>query len=424
MVLGLAVTVGALWLQGAALPQVTADLDGDGQEETATAETRGKTVRLRLRDSRGKLLAESSAPAPSSENLEIALTTGSLGSAGALLEVVASSGDAECRSLWRYREGKLSRVPVHESEKPLPDCESAGGRSYRWEKSDEDAPAAYVRERLRPTPDGLYRQIEVFQYTGFRLDLDRRRSTASIGGVPIPSWYDVLLYPKAALEGLYARFDLSRLKTAPRLRIQTDPSAGVFALHFTDTGGEERLPVTVATPGAEKNEVLLTAGSGSRVACARVTLTAKGTVPVEVLVEGLGSGSDGPYAPVAHLRERALQVYESAEQELAAEGLAGMWTTDQDERLTVTLLSDSPPLVRFGTAEVSVNLERAPAGVDMLLIPSDGSVSRLGVTLRGPRAIERISLRCPQGPGTDPEPCQKMGPGQVLRRLGALLNVR
>ncbi|MGH9317150.1 MAG: hypothetical protein ACRD1P_08590 [Thermoanaerobaculia bacterium] len=424
MVLALAMMVGALWLRAAAAPaEVTADLGGDGQEETATAQVRGKKVRLQLRDSRGKLLAEGSAPAPDSGASDVALTTGSLGSAGALLEVVSSRGQVECHTLWRYREQRLSRVPIHGSEKPLPDCESGSGWSYRWEKSDQDAPAAYVRERSRQSPDGLYRQIEVFRYTGFRLDLDPGRSTVSIAGVVIPSWYDVVLYPKAALDGLYARFDLSRLKTAPRLRIQTDRSAGAFALQLTDAQGQERFPVGSATPGAEGTDVLLTAGSGSRSACARVTLAAKRTVPVEVLVEGLGEGLDQLYVPVTRLREGALQVFESAEQELAAEALVGTWSTTQGQSVIVTLLSSSPPLLRFGMEEVSVNLERAPAGVDLLLVPSDGSAPRLGVILRGPRAIERVSLQCGGGPGTGPEPCRKTSPGQVLRRVGALLNV-
>jgi len=424
MVLGLAMAVSALWLRAAAAPpQVTADLDGDGTQETAAAQTHGKKLQLWLRDPRGKLLADGSAPAPDSGASDVALSIGSLGSAGALLEVVSSSGKVECRSIWRYREEKLFRVPVHEDEKPLPDCEPGGGWSYRWEKRDEAAPAAYVRERSRTTPDGLYRQIEVFRYTGFRLDPDPKRSTVSIAGVAIPSWYDAVLYPKAALNGLYARFDLSRLKIAPRLRIQTDRSAGAFALHFTDAGGEERLPVAAATPGAEQTDVLLTAGSGSRSACARVTLTAKRTAPLEVLVEGLGEGLDHLYAPVTQLREGTLQIFESAEQELAADGLAGTWSTDQGQSVTVTLLSSSPPLLRFGMEEVSVSLERAPAGVDLLLVPSNGSAPRLGVILRGPRAIEQVSLQCGGG-GTDPEPCRKTGSGQILRRVGALLNVQ
>ncbi len=427
MHLRLVTALGVLWLQASAPPNtVTVDLDGDGSVETARAQLRGKKVRLELRDSQGKLLAESSAPAPASGKPEILLQTGSLASAGALLEVITSSGGAECRSLWRYRSGTLLRLPIAGRQGSLPDCGTGEGWSYRWDRASEDVPAAYVRERSRETPDGLHHQMEVFRYTGFRLELDPHRSTAEIGAVSIPAWYDAVLYPKASLDGLNTRFDLSALKSSPRLRIVADRGQGVFALRFEGSSGERRLPVTAATAEG-KNEIRLTAGSDPQTARVRVVLGGDGTVPTEVYVEGL-EGLDARlnqlYVPATRLRESGFRVYPSAEDELAAENLVGIWASEKGEQLTVSLVSTPPALLRFGQSEVTVNLDRAPEGVDALLTPRDGSPPRFAVVLRGPNAITRIPVRCTGPSQKELQTCQAQGQGDLLQRVGARMNAR
>lgn len=422
--LSVATALGLLSLQVPAPPNtLVADLDGDGAAEKVTVEPRGKSVRIELRDSQGKVLAKSPAPAPASGKPEVALRTGSLGSAGALLEVIASSGSAECRSLWRYRGGTLSRLPITGRQGPLPDCATGEGWSYRWDRPNELAPAIYVRERSRETPDGVHHQLEVFQYTGFRLELDAVRSTAEIGGIPIPGWNDAVLYPKTSLEGLYARFDLSALKSAPRLRILADRAQGIFALRFEDAAGERRLPVTAASPEG-KNEVVLKAGPASQAARARVGLAGDGTVPVEVAIEGLRTDLDRLWVPVTRLRASAVRIFPSAEDELATEELVGTWADEKGGQMTVTLLSGPPAVLRFGRSEVSVNVVRAPEGVDALLVPRDGSLPTLGVTLRGSNAMNRVPVRCAAERQKGRLTCQRQGPGDLLQRIGARLNAR
>ncbi|HTD52523.1 MAG TPA: hypothetical protein VK780_05825, partial [Thermoanaerobaculia bacterium] len=265
---------------------LAADLDGGGTPETVTAAKRGKSVRLEVLDARGQRLARADAPSPASGLSRIALDTGSLGSVGALVQVVASSssGDLECRSLWRYRDGTLSRAPVIGAAGPLPDCGKAGEWTYGWERSQPEAPAVYLREQTRATPDGPFHQKQVYRYAGFRVELDPDRSVAEIGGVAIPSWATAILYPRPALEGLRKRFDLSALQKAPRMRFETDRQKGVFAAMLERSGGSERLLVTAAAAGKEKNEMDLTLTSGEKTGHALVRLGSDRSTPLEVLV--------------------------------------------------------------------------------------------------------------------------------------------
>src|SRR5262249_14430826 len=93
-------------------PSATADFSGGGRPETITATAKGKAVRLEARDDSGKRIARADAPAPDGGRYDVALSTGSIGSSGALLEVAASSGETICRSVWRLRDGALSRLPI------------------------------------------------------------------------------------------------------------------------------------------------------------------------------------------------------------------------------------------------------------------------------------------------------------------------
>src|SRR5207247_8909525 len=98
-----------LLAQAAPITRLTEDLDGDGSVETVTAEMSDAAGRLRVLDAKGRLLAESAFPAPRAPRPRVALSAGSLGSAGALLAVDAVSGAVRCRSFWRSRDGVVSR---------------------------------------------------------------------------------------------------------------------------------------------------------------------------------------------------------------------------------------------------------------------------------------------------------------------------
>jgi hypothetical protein len=404
---------------------LAADLDGGGTPETVTAAKRGKRVRLEVLDARGQRLARAEAPSPGSGLSRITLDTGSLGSAGALVQVVAvsSSGDLECRSLWRYRDGTLSRAPVIGAAGPLPDCGKAGDWTYGWERSQPDAPAVYVREQTRATPDGAFHQKQIYRYAGFRVEFDADHSAAEIGGVTIPTWSTATFYPRPALEGLGKRFDLSALRKAPRLRFETNRQKGVFAAMLERSGSSQRLLVTAAAAGQEKNEMDLTITSGEKTGQAIVRLGSDRSTPLEVLVRGFGEDLAPAFAPVTRFTGSSLEVYETAEQELAVGGLLGTWDAPNGERLEIALVSPSPTVVRVGGSEFVLNIESAPSGADALLVPRKGSTPTLALSLRGPDAFTRVKVSCTTAsPGTPPT-CRSEGASQVFHRLGSSMAV-
>jgi hypothetical protein len=409
----------AISLSGEAAPpaQLTLDLDGRGAVESATAVPRGSKVRLEVRDSRGKLLAESLVPAPGGNNPRVAITAGSLGSAGALLEVAAITAETECRSLWRYRDDRLSQTPVLASAGPLPDC-GPPEWSSRWDRPSVEAPAFYIRERSRQRPNGVFRQVEAFRYAGFRLESEAGRSSASINGVVIPAWRDAILYRRAAVEQLASRFDLSPFQSQARLRVLADRVEGVFEVRIEDSSSQGTFPVTAASPSAEKaREVILTAGTpGIRV---RILPSLDGSVPLEAIVEGLGGRLDGGYLAVTQRRESGLRVYDSAEQELAEEFLPGTWD-DGKGPVIVKLVSSSPVLLQLGQSDVSLSVTRAARGADVLLLPKDGSLPVLGILLRGPDSLVQVPVHCEAGA----QRCEASSAGRLLRRVGARLNIR
>jgi hypothetical protein len=120
MFLSLAILAAGASLQAG--PALTADLDGQGTRETAAAVVAGRTVGLEIRDERGGLLARESVPSPGQASPLVELSLGPLGSAGALVEAAVSGAGVECRTLWRYRDGRLSRVPLLGASGPVPDC--------------------------------------------------------------------------------------------------------------------------------------------------------------------------------------------------------------------------------------------------------------------------------------------------------------
>src|ERR1700737_3828813 len=68
-------------------PSLAVDLDGDGVPETVSATLHGKKVRTEASDAAGQRRAHAEAAVPESGVAQIALTTGSLGRGGGLLEV-------------------------------------------------------------------------------------------------------------------------------------------------------------------------------------------------------------------------------------------------------------------------------------------------------------------------------------------------
>ena len=425
--------IALVFLSLAAAPDATpanlaGDFDGDGTSEQAAAAVRRGSVRLEIRqDASGRVLAHADAPLPKGggapESASIDLSAGSLGSSGSLIAVTASSGDLECRTIWRYREGALSPVPIVGAKGPLPECGPRAGWRWTWERPDPEAPAQYRRERTREIPDGTHRQVESFRYAGFQMDLDPARTSAEIRGIPIPVWFPAEIYSRNALEGLYARYDLSGLKKAPRLRILNDPEAGVFSVRIRSAAGEKTLPVTATAPGELKTQVVLTLGSGEAPPRLLVNLPGRRRGSVnEASLKGFAPGVDGYYTPATQFVDETIHLYSSAEEELAAGYFAGDWSSERGERVSISFASASPLLVAFGDARYTVDVEGAPDGIDAILTPDGRGAPSSGIVLKGPNAFEQFPVRCEGAPAAGG--CRKDGPGRVLRRVGGRINAR
>jgi hypothetical protein len=416
MILPLAILTAGASLQSP--PPLTADLGGQGARETAAAVVAGRTVTLEIRDAGGELLARETVPSPGQTSPSVALSLGSLGSAGALVEAAVSGATAECRTLWRFRDGRLARVPLFGPSGPVPDCGPPEWK-YRWERPAEDAPALLMRERSRKRDNGVFREVEAYRYAGFRMESDPGRFSSSINSVEIPGWRDVTLYPRELLDRLAERYDLSAFRTGPRARLFTDRAQGVFELRVEDASRQRSFPVTAAQPGQGKSEVLLTAGPGG--ARIRVLVSGDGSVPLEATVHGLDGRLDLAYAPVTRPNATGVRVYDSAEQQLAEEFFPGTWD-DAKTRVAVALVSAVPPRLRFGKSEVALSFAQAPRGADALLLPGDGSSPTLAIQLRGSNSFLEVPVRCTSSGQS--RRCESRGPGRTLRRVGARLNVR
>ena len=401
---------------------LSADLDGDGAAETVTAVPRRDAVRIEVRGgARSKRIASSDAPAPHFGVESLSIVRGDLGSSGSLVEVVASAKTEECRSIWRLRDRALLRVPVWDGSAPLPDCGKAGEWRYGWDRAAGDATAEYRRERTRELPNGTHHQVQSFRYAGFRLEPDAARSVSEIDGTAIPSWYSAFLYPRSALDSLYGRFDLSAFKTGPRIRWRTDPSSGEFALEIQHGASPVLLPVGAVRKGAGRNELVVTFGGPEPGKTARVTLAGESTVPGETVLKGFGGDIDALYNPAMRMLDGALRVFPSAGDELASIGLVGRWTGGGGEQMEVAIASAEPLLLRVGNGKYRIEVERAPEGLDALLIAADGS-GAFGLSLRGPNALERVPVQC-EG-SSPPGGCRRAGTGESLHRVGARVNAR
>ena len=400
------------------------DLDGDGAVEQVSVVAGRRKARIEVRQTgAGKTIARADVPVPKEKGdgiPQIALSAGSLGSAGSLVEVAAVSGNRECRSVWRLRDRALLQVPI--SSREWTDCAAKGEWSYGWDRPSDDAPAGYRRERTVETGLGPHRKVEVLRYAGFRLEPDASRWVSEVRGIAIPSWYAATLYRRSALDGLYARFDLSELKRGPRLRIVTDPDRGVFSVSIQTAAGERTLPVTKLERGAEANEVLLTLGSSNPLVIARIGLAGKTGVPGEVTLRGAGPEADALYTPATLFANEVLRVFATAEDALISTSLVGSWSGPNGEPLQMTLASSDPAVVAIGKAQFGVEIGRAPDGIDALLIPKAGGPPAAGLILRGPNSLERVPVRC-EGAST-PFQCRPDGPAEVFRRIGGRINAR
>jgi hypothetical protein len=401
-------------------PSLTADFDGDGREETVAAAPRRGAVRLELRDAAGRKLAEASAPSPAADVVHVALSAGSLGSAGALLAVTASTDASECVSIWRYKDRSLSQIPIRGGDgKDLPDCGPANAWAFRWEQDADGRPAAFVRERTEKTEQGALRIRDVFAFAGFSLDADAKRSAREIEGVPIPAWYDGVLYTTSARETLYARFDISRMRPEPTLAIVTDRERGVFALRFTSPTGTVTAPVQ--SYAARAGEATLGARLGEKTARVRVRLAGDGTVPIEVEVQGLGAPLDESYGPAGSWHGRAGKIFPRAADEVASEDLADTWIDATGRQIPISIEGALPYRVRIGPDLYAVDLDGAEKPLDLLLLPAGASGRPWGISLRGKNALDRVPLACEAG--AERPVCRADGPAERLRRFGARANL-
>ncbi len=401
-------------------PALDVDLDGDGKPETVTAASAHGAVRLEVRDAGGRKLAKAEAPAPAADVVHAELSAGVLGSTGALLEVLASSDASECISIWRWKDRALTRIPVRDAGgKALPDCGRPGAWTWSWHREADDRPAALVRERTEQVASGTLRVRERFAFAGFSLDADPGQSVAEINGVPIPSWYGATFYARPALEILYERFDLSRMRAHPTISIEADRDRGVFALHLAGPDGERTIPVDGSA--VQNNKAILTLGPDATTMRATVSLGGDGTVPYEVEVEGLGAPFDQIYAPAGGWRGDSPNLFLSATDELVAKDLAGAWLDPSGNILVIATDGVPPYRVRADTELFTPALAGAAPPLDLLLLPASPSGRPWGVTLRGPNTLERVTLVC-AGPGASG--CRAEGAGVKLRRFGARMNAR
>lgn len=401
---------------------LTADFDGNGQTQTATAHLSGKTVRVEIADAKGKRRAAADAPAPADPSgpVAVALSGGPLGTPGVLLEVSASTTGEQCHSVFRFKGDSLSRLPLQQGSRKLPDCGPEEGWTVRWERQAESAPSVLVRERTRETPAGPHHEREVFAFTGFALDLDAARSSSTVGSVEIPSWSEGVLYTRGALDILQSRYDLSKFRSAPRLWIEADRPRGVFALHFTDKTGELVAPVAATGPGGEAGEVRLSVSNGGMTTALR-TVVQNGVV-TKIIVSGLSPRWDAVYGPANRFAGGRIEIFARAEDEVASDVLVGLWASERGEQLAMNLVPGVLGAVEMRGAQLDVLLDPVPSGSDVLLAPRDGSSPAWALALRGGNGLGRLPVRCSGQRGA--WSCEPAGPAEAFHRVGGRMNAR
>ncbi len=405
-------------------PPLAVDLDGDRVPETVSATLHGKKVRIEVSDTAGQRRARAEAAAPESGAAQIALTTGSLGSAGALLEVSVSTPARECRTIWRLREKELSPVPVVGRKGKLPECATPEGWTDQWRKPREDAPADWVRERTRSVAQGELLRTEVYQFSGFELTLDASRSTAKIDGVWIPEWSSETLYPRSLMETLNSGFDLSAFKTTPRLRVLADRDEGVFAIEVLRPSGAERLPIRRGDWDEKKSEWQLTIVQDKRPGYVRLHMSPDQRHPLELSIEGLGDDLRHDYVPISRRTSAGIEVFMRVEDQIALQSLTGSWDSRGGERLSINVVSVDPTVLEIGKQRFLLDIARAPQGSDLLLLPRDGSAPKMALQLRGPDVFARLPVTCETQTMAQTGGCRVTGRGENFRRVGSQVNSR
>ena len=378
-------------------------------------------VRLQVLDASGKKQADAKAPAPAADVVHVDLSAGPPPArTGALARSSAATDASECRSFWRYHAGKLARVPLRDAAaRTCPTARRPGEWTWSWQREADDRPSVLVRERTQHVESGVLRVREAFAFAGFSLDADPPRSGAQINGVPIPSWYGAIFYARPALEILYGRFDLSRMRAHPMVSVEADRQRGVFALHFVGPDAERTIPVEASE--TQKGKTVLTAGADGKTMRATVSLGGDGSVPYELEIEGLGAPLDQIYAPAGGWRGESRTLFLSAADEIVSKGLAGTWQDPANQHVVIAADGVPPYQVRLDKQLYTPVMAGGTAPLDVLLLPSGPSGRPLGIVLRGPNTLESVPLTCP---GTGAAGCRADGPGVKLRRLGARMNAR
>jgi hypothetical protein len=164
----------------------------------------------------------------------------------------------------------------------------------------------------------------------------------------------------------------------------------------------------------------LGARAGDRTVHATVILVGEKDFPIEASIDGLGAPFDQTYAPAGIWHGRSQRVFLDAADEIVIENLAGTWIDARGGQSPIAAEGGPPYRVRIGEDVFAIDLERAGAGADLLLVPAGSSGKTWGIALRGPNAIDRIPFSCSGGPGSG---CRADGPAETLRRLGARVNV-
>lgn len=409
-------------------PRLSADLDGDGKAEVVTASASRGAVTLTVEGGSAKRAITAKAPAPVEDVVRVSLTAAPLGTPGSLLEVSATTDASECLSVWRYRDGALTRLPIRGvGGRALPDCAtlrsgSGGGAwTHRWERPAADAPSVLVRERTKEVARGSLRSHETYAFAGFSLDLDADRSGADVNGIPIPAWYDARYYTQSGLKQLYARFDLPAFRAMPSLAIESDRDQGTFNLRFRRGSEEVVAPVESFSSVRAAGTASIVARAGEKTVHADVHLGGDGSVPYQVRVDGLDPELDQLYGPAGAWEGRARRVFPSAADETAAEYLGGDWRTALGG--TVTMGPDGAPPYRVRVEErvFTLDFDHAPTGVDLVLLPTDGSRRGWALVLAGANGLDRLPLDCESG--RDGSACRPDGSPERLRRIGARINV-
>ena len=329
----------------------------------------------------------------------------------------------ECRTFWRYRDGALTSLPLRDAAgKTVPACSRPAGWTSRWEAASGGRSAAWLRERTETAAGGPLEVREAYAFAGFSLDFDAARSATRIAGVPIPAWYAATLYSRAALEILYSRFRLEGMRAEPTLSIEADRRSGVFALRFAGPRGELVAPVDTYARSSEG--ATLGARAGDRTVRARVQFARGGTVPLTVVVEGLGPDWDRSYSPAGAWRGGARRVFPERRRRARRSGTLGRMVRSRADKSGSSRSKASRPTVSGPeTPRGRVELDGAIAPFDALLLPAGQSAGRAwGLVLQGANRIDLVPVACSGEPPRPP--CRTDGERETLRRLGARINVR